>query len=65
MEDDETRVAQVMGSEARDALRGQRSHVSREHQVLLPAEGHGSGRGSVKREGEVCSNLRKEVLNLF
>ena len=35
MEEHERRVAQVIGSEARDALRGQRSHMLHEHQVLL------------------------------
>ena len=36
-EENERRVAQVIVSEARDALRGQRSHVLQEHQVLLQA----------------------------
>ena len=31
MEENERRVAQVIGSEARDALRGQRSHMLHEH----------------------------------
>ena len=37
MEENERRVAQVIGSEARDALRVQRSHMLHEHQVLLQA----------------------------
>ena len=37
MEEHERTVAQVIGSEVRDALRGQRSHMLHEHQVLLPA----------------------------
>ena len=39
LEDNERRVAQVTGSEARDAPRGQRSHKLHEHQVLLKAGG--------------------------
>ena len=35
MEENERRVAQVIGSDARDALRGQRSHLLHEHHVLL------------------------------
>ena len=31
-------VAQVIGSQARDALRGQRSHILHENQVLVQAE---------------------------
>ena len=37
MEENGRTVAQVIGSEARDAARGQRSHVLHEHQVLLQA----------------------------
>ena len=40
LEENERRVAQVIGSEARDALRGQRSHMLHEHQVL-PQTGEG------------------------
>ena len=36
-EENERRVAKVVGSEAWDALRGQRSHMLHEHQVLLQA----------------------------
>ena len=36
-QENERRVAQLIGSEARDALRGQRSHMLHEHQVLLQA----------------------------
>ena len=35
MEENERRGAQVIGSEAREALRGQRSRMLHEHQVLL------------------------------
>ena len=35
MEESERRVAQAVGSEARDALRGQRSHMLHEHQFPL------------------------------
>ena len=37
MEEHERRVAQVIGSEARDALCGQRSHMLHEHQVHFEA----------------------------
>ena len=36
-DENERRVAQVIGSEARHALRGGRSHMLREHQILLQA----------------------------
>ena len=35
MEENERRVAHVIGSEAREALRGQRNHMIQEHRVLL------------------------------
>ena len=37
MDENERRVAQMIGSDARDALRGQRSRMLHEHQVLLQA----------------------------
>ena len=37
MQENEKKVAQVIGSEARDALRGQRSKMLHEHQALLQA----------------------------
>ena len=36
-QENERRVEQVIGSEARDALRGWRTHMLHEHQVLLQA----------------------------
>ena len=35
LEEHERRVAQVIGFDARDALRGQRNHMLQEHHVLL------------------------------
>ena len=37
LEENEGRVAQLIGSEARQAFRGQRNHMVQEHQVLLQA----------------------------
>ena len=36
-EENERRVAHMIGSEAREALRGQRNHKLQEHQVLFQA----------------------------
>ena len=49
----ERSVAQLIGSEARDAFRGQRSHMLHEHQVLVQAG---------EREKE-CLALTKEILH--
>ena len=49
----ERSAAQLIGSEARDALRGQRSLMLHEHQVLVPAG---------EREEE-CLALRKQILH--
>ena len=38
MEEKERRVAQMIGSEAREASRGERNHMLQEHQVLLKSE---------------------------
>ena len=51
LEEHERMVAQVIGSEARDAPRGQRSLMLLEHQVLLQAG---------EREDE-CLALRKQI----
>ena len=56
MEENERTVAQVIGSEVRDALRGQRSHMLHEHQVLLPAGG---------REKEFVNSQMHSELQLF
>ena len=37
MEENVRRVAQVIGSKAREAVRGEESHMLHEHQVLLQA----------------------------
>ena len=37
LKENESKVAQVIGSEALEALRGQRNHMPQEHQVLLQA----------------------------
>ena len=47
------KVESLIGSEARDALRGQRSHMLHEHQVLVQAG---------EREEE-CLALRKQILH--
>ena len=53
MEENERRVAQFIGSETRDALSGQRSHMLHEHQVLLQAGG--------KEEESVKSQMQSEL----
>ena len=45
LEENERRVAEVIGSEARDAPRDQRSHMWHDHQVLLKAGERGEGEG--------------------
>ena len=37
MKENDRRVALMIGSDAREALRGQRNHMLHEHQVLLHA----------------------------
>ena len=55
LEEHVKRVAQVIGSEARDALRGQRIHMFLEHQVLVQTG---------EREDE-CPALRKHIYRVF
>ena len=60
MEESERRATQVIGSEARDAPRGQKKHVLHEHQVLLQA----GDRENEVVECQVRSELQSHIVGL-
>ena len=61
MEEDERRVARVIGSEARDALRGQRSHLLHEHRVSSSSRRRRESKSV--RESQMHSELLSHIVS--
>ena len=60
MEENERTVTQLIVSEAREALRGQRSHMLQKQQVLVQA---GEEEGKVREESQMHSKLQSYIVS--